>query len=271
MKYLSKFVVLSTLLSVSTAFTGIAFASTIVSGISYCDIGSPSGPTQQGSGYAILTPTDAQLANAESTSAGLCATFTASGINFATGPDSTSASSSGVTGGLSLNNFLNYGGTLLSSSYSDVGASANGAQTVLANGAQDDSGNLLVLSGVASLVTGQSVTLSHDDGAEVYVCLVGAADCSLGSGGVPTVLGNYSLISPAGSNVQTVDGQSPFTFTGATGNYDYLLIYNANYLQPSALTSNINVAAEPGSLILLGTGLCGGAGLMFRRRKPISA
>jgi len=265
MKHRSTLAVLGTVLTVSAAFTGNAFASSI-SGQAYCDISSASGPTQQGSNYAILTPTIAQLANAESTSAGLCATFTASGINFATGIDSTHAAASGVTGGNTLNNFLNYGGTLLSSSYSNVGASANGGPTVLANGAQNNDGSLLVLSGVTSLATGQSITLNHDDGAEIYVCLIGGANCSLGSGGVPDVLGNWSLISPAGSNMQTMDGQSPFTFGGGAGNYDYLLIYNSNYMQPSALSSNINETPEPSSLMLLGTGLFGAAGLLIRRQ-----
>ena len=102
----------------------------------------------------------------------------------------------------------------MTSSFTDVGASANGGATVLAGGAQDDGGTLLVLTGSNSLTSGESIMLSHDDGALVYVCLArGICNSTTGAG--------YLLISPAGSGTQTVAGQSPFTFGGATGTYDF--------------------------------------------------
>lgn len=263
MKNLGKFAVLGTAVAVFASLATTAHAS--VFGTAYCDIESSTGNQQQGTGYAIQTPTiGSALANAESTSAGECATFTASGINFATGSDATNpVAPSGVLGGNSLADFLNYGSDIVGSvSYnaSLVGTSANGGQTIQANGAQDDGGTLFVLTGSNTLTTGESIILNHDDGALIYVCLAsGTCNSSTGAG--------YTLISPAGSGTQTVDGQSPFTFSGASGIYDFELIFNSNYEQPSDLQSSIAATPEPSSLMLLGTGLFSAAGMLFRRRQ----
>lgn len=242
--------ILGTALAASASFTATAHAG-IVTGVAYCDIAANTGG--QGSSYAIDTPTLAQLATAESTSGGECAAFTANNINFNTGYGNP---------GSSLASFLNSGGpgNLISATYFAT-APANGNVNGLSTGSdtagsQNDDGTLFFLTGTGQLQTGESITLSHDDGALIYVCPI-ASDCTMQS--------NYVLISPLGSDIQTVGGQSPFTFTLATGSYNFDLIYNTNYEQPAELISSINTP-EPSSLVLFGTGLLGAAGLLMRRR-----
>ena len=273
----SKLVVFGAAFAVSAALTGTAHAGSFT-GQAYCDIQTDSGGN--GSNFAVQTPTTAQLSTAETTAASgaACASFASTGINYATGADSTSAVAPGVTGGVSLNNFLNYSGSLTSSAYTASTASANGAPPIQANGAQNDNGTLIVLTGSTFLTGGvSSITFSHDDGALLYICPT-AEDCTLTAGDIPadpTSLADYTLISPAGSGTQTIAGQPPFTFTGATGSYTFLLIYNSNYTQPSELVSNINTFAppaitpEPNSLMLLGTGLFSAAGMFFRKRQTV--
>ncbi len=223
---------------------GTAQAGTI-SGTAYCGIQSNSGG--QGSSYAIQAPvlagsasTVGSLANAEATSEGECASFTASMIDFNTGYGNP---------GTSLNSFLNSDPDLLSQSYT-AESGKNGAPAATGTGSQSSDGTLIVLTGTTFLTNGESITLSHDDGVNLYVSSNGTT---------------YTLISPAGSQNQTVGGQSPFTFSGATGNYDFELIYTTNYEQPAELISNIGQTPEPSSIILFGSGLLAAAGVVRRR------
>jgi hypothetical protein len=202
-----------------------------VSGTAYCGISSPIGNGGQGSNYAIQAPTLATLSDAIATSGGQCASFTSSTINFNAGYTNSETSLAG---------FLNSTpGNLQTVSY--IGNPT---------GSQSFNGTLLVLTGYTYLTTGQSIALSHDDGVNLYVT---------DSGNVTT------LISPAGSQDQTDAGQLPFTFTGASGEYAFELIYTSNYEAPAELVSDISEAPEPSSFLLLGSGLLGAAGLIRRR------
>ncbi len=234
------------------ALSGLLSAATVVahassfSGVAFCGIQSATGgPTAQGSGYAINTPTMSQLANAEATSEGQCASFTASSINFNTGYGNP---------GTSLSSFLNtVPGNVTSQTYT-AQAAKNGAPAATATGSQNSDGTLFVLNGTTFLTSGEKITLTHDDGAYIYVT---------GNG-----LTNY-LITPAGSGMQTIADQGPFTLPSAvtTGDYSFELIFNTNYEQPTELDSNLNIAStpEPASFALLGTGALGVYGA-FRRR-----
>jgi hypothetical protein len=226
-------------LAVLIAAAPLAHAGTIT-GTAFCGIQYNSGG--QGSSYAIQAPSLTTLGNAESTSEGQCASFTASSINFNTGYGNS---------GTSLASFLTSDpGNLLSGTYTAQGAK-NGAPAATNTGSQSSDGTLFVLTGSTYLSSNELISLSHDDGVNLYITGNGVTN---------------ELISPLGSNNQTVGGQSPFTFSGTAGTYSFELIYDTNYEQPAELVSNIGAdAPEPSSFILLGSGLLAAAGVVRRR------
>lgn len=83
-----------------------------------------------------------------------------------------------------------------------------------------------MITGSTYITAGETITLSHDDGINLYLTGMGLTN---------------DLISPSGSANQTTAGQSPFTISGVpSGNYDFTLLYNSNYEQPAALVSNMS-------------------------------
>jgi len=231
LKLKTRFLLAIPCLAAFVAATGAAHAST-VSGSAYCGIAAPSPSNPQGAAgsYALDGVTLSTLSAAEvSATGGNCANFTTDAINF----QAPSASDT-------LASFL----------------SQPGNNTVFSTnpGSALATGNLLVLTGTTYLTADELVSLSHDDGVNLYITGNGLTD--------------YGLVLSGG---QTTAGQPPFS-TGSIpdGTYSFELLYVSNYENPSVLTSNINTlpgatTPEPSSIILLGSGLLGMAGLVRRR------
>ena len=162
------------------AIAGSAHAGTF-SGVAFCDIQATSGSNPQGQGYATGGVTLSQLALAESTSAGQCASFSGSTINFNSG-----GVYNNPTNPLnSLSSFLASGGATATFTHQNA---ANGGPTVTATGSQDDGGTLFILQGTTFLQNGDSIELEHDDGADIYVCLA-SGSCNYATGAGFSLLG----------------------------------------------------------------------------------
>ena len=210
-------------LAVAVSLAGVAHAST-VNGTAFCNIASPVGPTAQGSSYAIQGVTLSDLSAAESTGS-QCATFSSNSISYDAG----------------YGNKINTLTGFLTSTIGNTTFSSAPSAT------QSALGTLLVLTGSTYLTQGESYTLSHDDGVNLYI-----------GTGAPTDL----LVS---AGYQTIANQSPFVYTGASGEYNFELLYVSNYEAPSELVSSIASTPEPSSFVLLGSGLLGAAGVVRRR------
>lgn len=196
--------------------TSVASAS--YSGVVYCNVSAS---------IADSTPTaGSELASAEASSTE-CATFSATAIHF----------SGDAPGDYNLGGFLGSFGAASGITY------MNGA-----TGSTNLNNSLWVFTGTAGFVNGETFTVEHDDGVELYVNGVNVLD-----DGGPTAPVNTT-----------------FTYTGTTGNFDFQFIYTECCFGTADFDTTLapptsSTTPEPGTFVLLGSGLLGLFGMAKRR------
>ncbi|MGA8572751.1 MAG: hypothetical protein ACLP7A_05490 [Desulfobaccales bacterium] len=111
----------------------------------------------------------------------------------------------------------------------------------------DTTGTIIELTGVIAVTHGESFSITHDDGMSLYID------------------GIDVLSSPGPTSATTTTG----TYTGATGDYAFALVYCEVDGPPAVLEGDLPgvVAPLPPSALLLGTGLLGLVGLAWRKRQ----
>jgi hypothetical protein len=126
--------------------------------------------------------------------------------------------------------------------------------TSLGSAGTDNINNgVFVFTGYSYLAAGTQYDFTHDDGMILYLTGFG--------------LNNAEVINSPGATSADIS-----TFTVPTsGSYSFELIYAEVNGGPAVLTSDnfdSNIAPEPSSLLLMGTGLLGLAFVLFRKNKP---